>query len=203
VQPGRLMELTQRFCDALTYAFELHRKQIRKGTAIPYLAHLLAVAGIVLEYGGTEDEAISALLHDAVEDQGGHATREEIRRRFGEEVAAIVDACTDTDQTPKPPWKERKEDYIRHIAKVSSSARLVSAADKLHNVHSIIKDYRSLGDPVWQRFNGGKEGALWYHRALVNALRQAGTSDLIESLDRAVSELEKLVDAVMRDVVSE
>jgi GTP pyrophosphokinase len=183
--------LSPRFEDALVYATRLHANQRRKGSGIPYVAHLLAVCAIVLEYGGGEDEAIAALLHDAVEDQGGPRTREEIRRRFGEAVVAIVDACSDTDEVPKPPWLARKEAYIARIAAEPAPARLVSAADKLHNARSILKDYREIGDAVWDRFHGGREGTLWYYSALVEAFRSADVehSALIDELARVVDEI--------------
>ena len=135
------MTLSPCFDDALVFASRLHAGQLRKGTPVPYVAHLLAVTATVLEHGGDEDEAIAALLHDAVEDQGGAATRAKIRRRFGENVAAIVDGCTDADTIPKPPWQQRKEAYLAHlVGETSPSVRLVSSADKLHNVRSIIAD---------------------------------------------------------------
>jgi len=188
--------LSQRFEDALVYTARLHAKQIRKGTTIPYVSHLLSVAGIVLEHGGNEVEAIAALLHDAIEDQGGADTREEIRRRFGDAVVLIVDGCTDAEAIPKPPWKERKEQYIAHLSHASPSILLVSAADKLHNARAILGDYRALGENLWDRFNGGKEGTLWYYKSLVDAFKQAaaGTAlgPLIEELERVVGEIEKL-----------
>ena len=190
------MILSQRFEDALVYAARLHAKQIRKGTTIPYVSHLLSVASIVLEHGGNEVEAIAALLHDAIEDQGGAETREEIRRRFGDAVASIVDGCTDAEVIPKPPWKERKEQYIARLSHASPSILLVSAADKLHNARAILGDYRALGENLWDRFNGGKEGTLWYYKSLVDAFKQAaaGTAlaPLIEELERVVGEIEKL-----------
>ena len=186
------MILSTRFEEALVFAARLHGEQIRKGTVIPYIAHLLGVTSIVLEHGGNEDEAIAALLHDAIEDQGGASTREEIRRRFGETVVAIVNGCTDAEVIPKPPWKARKEAYIAHMAHASSSVRLVSAADKLHNARAILADYRVLGDALWIRFNGGKAGTLWYYRSLVSAFRARGTTPLVEELDRVVSEIEDL-----------
>ncbi len=186
------MAYSHRFEDALAYAHHLHARQKRKGTQIPYIAHLLAVTAIVIENGGTEDEAIAALLHDAVEDQGGRKTREEIRRRFGEKVVSIVDGLTDTDQTPKPPWRKRKEDYIAHLSHASPAVILVSLADKLHNAQAILRDYRQVGEKVWDRFNGGKEGTLWYYHALVAAFRARGDSPLVQELDRVVSEIEKL-----------
>ena len=184
--------LTPRFEEALLFATQLHADQKRKGTTIPYIAHLLAVTSLVLENGGNEDEAIAALLHDSIEDQGGAATREEIRRRFGDTVVAIVDGCTDAEVIPKPPWRARKEAYIAHLRDAPAPVRLVSAADKLHNARAVLADYRVLGDSLWQRFNGGKDGTLWYYRSIVLALQEAGTSPLIEELDRVVSEIEQL-----------
>jgi len=174
----------------LVFAAHLHARQTRKGTDVPYIAHLMAVTGLVLENGGDEDEAIAALLHDAVEDQGGAATREEIRRRFGDRVVEIVDGCTDSDEVPKPPWRARKEAFLTRLPYASSSVRLVSAADKLHNARTILADYRAMGDAVWDRFTGGKSGTLWYYRALVDAFRAAGTFPLIEELARVVAEIE-------------
>ncbi|MFM5897851.1 MAG: HD domain-containing protein, partial [Dolichospermum sp.] len=179
--------LSERFTQALTYAHELHATQKRKAGDIPYITHLLGVASIALEYGANEDEAIAALLHDAIEDQGGAATRAEIRRRFGDDVTAIVDGCTDADTTPKPPWKPRKEAYIAHISTDSASVLLVSAADKLHNVRSILKDYRLIGDAVWERFQGGKEGTVWYYRSLVDAFQKHQITPLVAELERVVS----------------
>jgi GTP pyrophosphokinase len=189
------MLLTSRFEEALLFATHLHAAQTRKESGTPYIAHLLSVAALVLEYGGDEDLAIAALLHDAVEDQGGAATREAIRARFGDRVTAIVDGCTDADTQPKPPWRARKEAYLAHLPQAAPEVRLVSAADKLHNARSILADYRQVGDNLWTRFRGGKAGTLWYYRALVTAYRQAGSNPLVEELDRTVSELERLVAA--------
>ena len=186
------MALTARFEEALVFATQLHAEQTRKGTTTPYIAHLLAVTSIVFENGGNEDEAIAALLHDAIEDQGGATTREEIRRRFGNTVVAIVDGCTDAEVLPKPPWRARKEVYIAHLRHASPSVLLVSAADKLHNARTVLADYRVLGDDLWQRFNGGKEGTLWYYRSVTNALKDAGTNPIVEELERVVSEIERL-----------
>ncbi len=186
------MLLSSRFVEALLFATRLHAAQRRKGTTVPYIAHLLAVTSIVLENGGNEDEAIAALLHDSIEDQGGATTREEIRRRFGNDVVAIVDGCTDADVIPKPPWRARKEAYISHLRQAPPSVRLVSLADKLHNARSLLADYRQLGDALWRRFNGGKAGTLWYYRSVVDALSEAGASPLLEELERVVAELEFL-----------
>jgi (p)ppGpp synthase/HD superfamily hydrolase len=187
--------LSERFEKALVYAAVVHAGQTRKGTGIPYIGHLIGVTGIALEYGANEDEAIGALLHDAAEDAGGAGRIEDIRVRFGENVAKIVQGCTDSVITPKPPWRERKEKYIAHIKHADASTILVSAADKLHNTRAILRDLRKEGDAVWSRFRGGKEGSLWYYRALVSAFRPHGDSDLIDELDRVVSEIEKLAAA--------
>jgi GTP pyrophosphokinase len=185
------MPLTSRFTDALAYAATLHRDQQRKISGTPYLAHLLRVAGIVLEYRASEDEAIAALLHDAVEDQGGAATEQEIRRRFGNSVAEIVLGCTDTDETPKPPWRKRKEDYLAHLREAGPSVRLIKAADKLDNARSLIMEYRRRGEALWDYFHGGREGTLWYYRQSLEILKTAGGGPLVEELERTVAEMER------------
>ncbi|MGB4067994.1 MAG: HD domain-containing protein [Nitrospira sp.] len=183
--------LSQRFEHALTFTARLHATQTRKGTEIPYIAHLLAVASLVLTHGGDEDEAIAGLLHDAVEDQGGRHTLEIIRARFGERIAAIVDGCMDTDITPKPPWRERKVRYLHHLKAASPSVKLVAAADKLDNVRSILADHRTLGPSIWTRFNAGKADQQWFYRGCVTALVD-GKQSIIRELDVAVEELERL-----------
>jgi len=189
--PRARRDFSPRFDEALVYAHQLHASQTRKGTTIPYIGHLLAVTAIVIENGGTEDEAIAALLHDAVEDAGGADTRKDIRRRFGENVAGIVDGLTDTDQTPKPPWRKRKEDYLAHLSHAAPSVLLVSLADKIHNAQSILRDVRNEGESVWQRFTGGQDGSLWYYRSLVEAFRARGQfASMVDELDRTVTELE-------------
>lgn len=188
-------EPTNRFETALLYALRLHADQKRKGSTIPYVSHLLAVAALVLEDGGSEDEAIAALLHDAIEDQGGEPIRHEIRRQFGDKVVEIVDGCTDTDETPKPPWLERKQRYLEHLHGASSEVLRVSAADKLHNARSVVSDLRRYGKAVWGRFNGGRDGTLWYYRQLVPIFREHSPGFLAEELDRVVSELEYLAKA--------
>ena len=189
------MILSTRFDEALVYASQLHREQLRKGSPTPYVAHLLAVTALVLENGGDEDEAIAALLHDAMEDQGGRPTLEEIRRRFGARVAEIVEGCSDADTVPKPPWRERKERYIAHLTEATSSMLLVTAADKLHNARSIVADLRRQGDAVWQLFKGGKEGTLWYYREVLVALRRRSAAPaLVEQLAAVVAEMERLAD---------
>ncbi len=184
--------LGPRFEEALRYAIRLHGNQRRKGTEIPYISHLLSVAALVIENGGEEDEAIAALLHDAVEDQGGLTTREEIRRRFGDRVVEIVDGCTDATTMPKPPWRERKERYIEQVRGASEEVLRVSAADKLHNARCILSDFRLKGDAVWDRFKGGKEGTLWYYRTIIEAFHEAGGNTLVQELERVVAQLEDL-----------
>ena len=160
--------LTDRFDDAFHYAHRLHRAQMRKGTPIPYISHLMTVAALVIEHGGNEDQAIGALLHDAAEDQGGAETLEEIRGRFGDAVAEIVSDCTDAWTEPKPDWRPRKEAYLAKLPSTPQQSLLVSLADKTHNAEAILFDYRVLGDPLWQRFNGGAKGTRWYYGALAD-----------------------------------
>ena len=180
---------SRHFGDAVAYATRLHDGQRRKGTEIPYVSHLLSVAALVLEHGGGETEAIAALLHDGPEDQGGEATLAEIRDRFGDGVADIVAACSDTFLTPKPPWKTRKASYIAAIAGKSDGARLVSAADKLHNARAILADLRALGPALWERFNAGRDDILWYYGALCDAFEAHGATPLTGELRRVVTEM--------------
>ena len=182
--------LGPRFERALLFATRKHAGQTRKATAVPYIAHLLSVAGLVLEAGGDEDLAIAALLHDVVEDCGGAPMLQEVRRRFGKRVANVVDGCTDTDLDPKPPWRQRKENYLKHLQTADADVRLVSVADKLHNARSILADYREIGEPVWDRFQGKRDGTLWYYRALLNEFRRGQANPLINQLERLINELE-------------
>lgn len=202
-------KLTSRFEEALTYAARAHWDHIRKvdraaertpDAEIPYVAHLLGVTSLVLEHGGGEDEAIAALLHDAIEDAGGAARRDDIRTRFGDEIVRIVEACSDSDGDSKPPWRERKRAYIGHLG-VSSDpkARLVTACDKLHNARAVLADYRKLGPALWSRFNGKREGTLWYYRALADEFARGGPAGVADEIGRAVSELEELVRAAESD----
>jgi GTP pyrophosphokinase len=185
--------LSDRFEQALLYAHELHGDQCRRGTPVPYMAHLMGVASLVLEYGGDEEQAIAALLHDAIEDCGHLTSYAEIERRFGERVAEIVRACTDADTTPRPPWLERKAAYVARVSHEPAQARLVSAADKLYNVRTVLKDYRQAGHAVWRRYTGDPAHVLWYYRALVAAFRAAGSHPIVDELDRAVAQLEEVV----------
>ncbi len=186
--------LGPRFRSAVQFSLELHETQLRKGTQTPYIAHLLAVTSLVLEDGGDEDQAIAAMLHDAVEDQGGLRTLDEIRRRFGDQVATIVDDCTDAYETPKPPWLGRKEKYLSHLASASQAALRVSLADKLHNGWSIVRDLRQSGDCIWSRFNGGKQGTLWYYRSLLEVFKEASKSNMVAELEAIVVEMEYLAE---------
>jgi (p)ppGpp synthase/HD superfamily hydrolase len=187
------------FESALKFASRLHANQTRKGSDAPYISHLLAVAAIALEHGATEKEAIAALLHDAVEDQGGQETLDEIRRRYGKRVARIVAACSDTDQSPKPPWRERKEAYVERLRSEPYSVRLVVAADKLHNARHLLSSYRVQGEDLWSHFNGGREGTLWYYRAVVDALSGAAEPEenqmraIIEEIDRTLAALQQAI----------
>jgi (p)ppGpp synthase/HD superfamily hydrolase len=189
-----LPKLTDRFESAMIMASRLHAGQLRKGTQVPYLSHLLAVTALVLEDGGGEDEAIAALLHDAVEDQGGLRTLEEIRRRFGDPVAEIVDALSDAYTTPKPPWRQRKMDYLAHLPTASKEVRRVSLADKLHNARAILRTLRQDGERTWERFNGGKAGTLWYYRGLLEVFQQTGSDFMTAELGRVLEEIERIAE---------
>ena len=187
------MHLTYRFDAALALARELHRTQTRKGTEVPYLGHLLATCGLVMHFGGSETQAIAALLHDAAEDAGGRPTLERIRRRFGKAVATIVRDCTDTFERPKPPWRPRKEQYIDAIAKKPTASLLVAACDKLDNARAIVADLRRFGPRTLERFSGDP---LWYYRGVTDALAIAGSgtpvADVAGELEMAVREMEQL-----------
>ena len=191
------MKITVRFEQALSFAVGLHRDQFRKGGELPYIGHLLGVCSIALENGADEDEAIAALLHDSIEDQaetfgGADKLREHIRSEFGEKVLMIVEGCTDAEKIPKPPWRERKEKYIAHLAHAPATVLLVSASDKLYNARAILQDLRETGDAVWSRFTGRKDGTLWYYRALSAAFQAHGETPLRQELERTVHDLEAL-----------
>ena len=185
--------LSEKFVQAVSFANKIHTGQVRKGTNIPYISHLLAVASLVMENEGSEDEIIAALLHDAVEDCGGESILDEIKKRFGQNIASIVDGCTETYENPKPPWKGRKESYIAHIKEANPSVKLVPCADKLHNVRSILSDYRQEGETLWNRFSASKEETLWFYQSMANILCASGKDlKVYADLDNAVKELEKI-----------
>ena len=191
--------LTDDFDRALLLAAGHHRRQLRKGSATPYVAHLLGVSSLVLEMGGSQTEAIGALLHDAVEDGGGPEMLERIRREFGDDVARIVDANSDTDAYPKPPWAQRKQAYIAAVATKAPDELRVSLADKLHNARAILLDFRSVGDELWLRFNPREgEPVRRYYRALYDAFAAraddlgADARPLLEELGRTLDELDRL-----------
>ena len=185
---------SERLIDALAVAARLHAGQRRKGSDIPYLSHLLGTCAIALDYGAGEDEAIAALLHDAIEDVRPTAVARAAVAAFGPEVLRIVEGCTDSDTHPKPPWRDRKQAYVAHVADLDGPVLLVSTADKLHNSRSIVSDLRRFGDATWDRFKGRRDGSLWYYRALVDAFRAnpAHLPELVDELDQAVSEMESL-----------
>lgn len=183
------LKLTSKFEQALVYATRLHANQTRKISGVPYIAHLLSVAALVLEAGGTEEEVIAALLHDSIEDQGGKATREEIRQSFGDKVVAIINGCTEWDTPPKPPWQERKNRYLENLRHASTSVRRVSLADKLHNARSLLADWRQYGDSIWTYFKASREGTLWFYQSLVQVYRQTGSDWMTEELERVVGQL--------------
>jgi (p)ppGpp synthase/HD superfamily hydrolase len=196
-------KLSGRFSKALVYAELKHHNQVRKGGDIPYIGHLLTVAGLVINDGGSETQTIAALLHDAVEDAGGPPTLEEIKKNFGDEVARIVDECSDTDVMPKPPWRERKQNYINHLADVGDDTLLISVADKLDNARSMLRDYHEHGPKLWERFTvKDPRDHLWYFGELLKAYRARGCSSwMVDELDRVVKELKRLVEGGDRIVL--
>jgi (p)ppGpp synthase/HD superfamily hydrolase len=180
--------LSERFEEALVYAAQLHVNQRRKVRNTPYVAHLLSVAALVLEDGGDEDEAIAALLHDAVEDQGGENTRTEIRRRFGERVAAIVDGCTEPERVGNQSWREHKLAYLEQIRQASTSVQRVMLADKLHNARSLWVNLYLEGDRVWTEFRGSRSDVLWLQQAQVRVFEELQSSRwMVAELRRVVN----------------
>ncbi len=188
--------LTEKFHQAVAYAAKKHHRQTRKGGDIPYIGHLLSVAGLVIEAGGTETQAIAALLHDAAEDQGGKETLAEIREHFGADVERIVEECSDTLEDPKPPWRERKTTYIERLNDASNDTILVSLADKVDNARAILRDFRGSGSELWQRFSvTDPNDHLWYYRSLLDVYQHRTDSWLVDELRRTLDALEELVNA--------
>ena len=186
------MSYSKEVVDAFALAHELHRGQVRKGSEAPYLTHLMAVAATVGEFGGTEQQVIAALLHDAVEDQGGRATLERIRARFGDDVATYVEGCSDTDTKPKPPWRQRKEAFIQRMTDAPHEIKLIVAADKLHNVRTLTTVLRQSGPSVWERFRGGHDGTLWYHAEMLRALATDWQNPILHEVADAIDRLHRL-----------
>jgi (p)ppGpp synthase/HD superfamily hydrolase len=182
------MPFSEKFDDALAYASRLHRDQVRKGSGVPYIAHLLSVSSRVIVAGGSEVQAIAGLLHDAAEDQGGEATLDEIRKRFGAPVAEIVADCTDSWVEPKPAWRPRKEAYLAALPGKPATSLLVSLADKMDNAEAILADYRQIGDDLWGRFTGGRQGTLWYYRSLGAIFARVLPGPLAGELSRTVAQ---------------
>lgn len=194
--------LGPRLQQAFRYAAEKHAGQTRKKTAVPYLSHLMAVASLVLEAGGDEDLAIAALLHDVVEDCGGIPRLREVQTKFGPRVAKVVEGCTDSFSDPKPPWLDRKKAYLSRLKNEGAETRLVSACDKLHNVRTLLTDYREQGESVWERFQGKRDGTLWYYRAISDEFRRRGRNRITRELEVAVQELERAVRKMGEKVAS-
>jgi (p)ppGpp synthase/HD superfamily hydrolase len=195
-QPGPVVQLGPDLVRAVAYALETHHDHVRKGTSVPYISHLLQVAGLVLECGGTEEEAIAGLLHDAAEDRGGEERLVDIEREFGSNVAGIVRENSDSLTEQKGPWQERKNDYVAGIAHKSESALLVSMCDKIHNLRSLTRDTRQEGDPHWERFTGKKVGSMWYYEALRKAF--ATRVEAYPRLEQAFREMSHATDELLR-----
>jgi len=193
------MDYSPRIVDAFAFTYELHRTQVRKGSKVPYITHLMGVAAIVGRHGGDEDQFIAALLHDAVEDQGGRDTLERIRERFGDAVAAYVEGCSDADTDPKPPWQERKEQFIESMKKASPGLKLIIAADKLHNTRALVSDLHEKGNAVWDLFRAGREGSLWYYAEMVRALSADWSHPLLRELAEEVDVLQRLAERFDRE----
>ena len=185
---------TRRLAEAAGVALEMHAVQVRKGSQVPYASHLFGTCSIALDYGANEDQAIAALLHDAIEDVHYAPGARDAVAAFGPEVLRIVEACTDADVYPKPPWMARKVAYIDHLAGADAAVLLVSASDKLHNARSMVADHRRVGAALWDRFTASKDDTLWNYRALVTAYRAnpGHPADLVDELARTVTELERL-----------
>ena len=179
--------LTEKFEQALVYANSIHREQMRKGTDIPYMSHLMSVAALTLEHGGDEDQAIAALLHDAAEDCGGHERLSDIRNKFGDGVADMVSDCTDGWTEPKPDWRPRKEAYIASITTKRERSLLVTLADKTHNARTIVADLENIGDNIWSRFSAERDEVIWYYESLASALGLRMNVRLVDELHRCTA----------------
>ena len=194
------MEYSERVVEAFALMYELHRTQLRKGSRTPYITHLLGVASLVGGHGGDENQFIAALLHDAVEDQGGLETLQRIRARFGDDVAGLVLACSDADTDPKPPWQERKDQFLESVRKADGRVKLIVAADKLHNSRELAGHLIERGPEVWKIFKAGKERTLWFQAEILKALEQgAWRHPILRELNDAVDMLHRTAQRVERE----
>jgi (p)ppGpp synthase/HD superfamily hydrolase len=181
-----------RIDDALGFVAHAFRARVRKGTGIPYLTHLLAVMVIVAEHGGDEEQMLAALLHDYLEDIEG-ASAAEVEQRFGARVARLVEALSDSVEHPKPPWQERKQSYLDKLAGEPADLKLISAADKLHNARSLLRDHENVGEALWSRFTASREQTLWYYESVCVALGTGWQHPLLDELERTVAQLRQRV----------
>jgi (p)ppGpp synthase/HD superfamily hydrolase len=195
---SKQLHLSSRFTGAVDYARMLHIER-RKGTDIPYMAHLLGVAALVMGEAGhaevTEDMVIAALLHDAAEDHGGQLRLDDIEHNFGRDVAQMVESLSDSlaeDSSKKAPWRERKENYLKRLRREPADVLLISAADKLYNARAILDDYRKIGPEVWKRFKRGRKHQLWYFRELLKVFKAAGKNRIVAELERVTDKLERI-----------
>jgi len=196
-------QFTERFAEAFKYAAQEHRCQLRKGTTIPYISHLMSVSALIWENGGDEDQAIAGLLHDVIEDADPPSAvpriRQEILEKFGQRVLDLVEGCTDGVQDAsgeKAPWKERKESYLAHLGHEPAELLLVSCCDKLHNARTILTDLITHGESFFNRFAGKKEGTLWYYRQLSNIYQEKLPNVVaVRELGSVVDAIEKLCNA--------
>lgn len=179
---------SHRLDEAVAFALDSFRTRVRKGTQIPYATHLLQVMVTVAEHGGDEDQCIAAVLHDWLEDIEGASTTE-LSARYGPRVARLVDALSDSTTHPKPPWRDRKERHLEHLRVADPEVKLISAADKLHNCQCIRRDLARIGPSVWDRFNAGRSGTLWYYSAVAEALADGWPHPLVHQLADEVARL--------------
>ena len=184
-----------KYLEAYNYSYKLHKKQMRKGSNIPYFTHLSSVSNLIIENNGTTTQAIAGLLHDAVEDQGGAKTLAIIKRKFGPKVAKIVDQCSDTIIEPKPPWKARKIKYIQNIKNKTQDTLLVSLCDKYHNASCILSDYQKVDEGIWNRFTASKQETFWYYESLYKEFKRylKNHSELIKEYKKKVDEMKKII----------
>jgi len=184
-----------KYLEAYNYSYKLHKKQMRKGSNIPYFTHLSSVSNLIIENNGTTTQAIAGLLHDAVEDQGGAKTLAIIKRKFGPKVAKIVDQCSDTTIEPKPPWKARKIKYIQNIKNKTQNTLLVSLCDKYHNASCILSDYQKVGEEIWDRFTASKQETFWYYESLYKEFKRylKNHPELIKAYKNKVDEMKRII----------